>query len=54
MPSMQFVETTSEWARHELRFADFAGVDPTGLQGVLFSGSQPGEFEVYVDDFRLW
>jgi imidazolonepropionase-like amidohydrolase len=53
MPSLQIIPTTTEWTWHLLSFGDFAGVDPTGLQGVLFSGAQPGEFEFYIDEFQL-
>jgi hypothetical protein len=54
MPAQQFVPTTADWTRVELEFSDFTGVDATGIQGVLFSGTQDGAFEFDIDDFRVW
>jgi len=54
VPSMHLVPTTDAWVEHTLPFSDFAGVDATGLQAILFSGAQPGDFEFAIDEFRVW
>ncbi len=54
VPSQQYAGTSDEWTRVELRFEDFAGLDAAGLQGVLFSGTESGDFEFEIDDLRVW
>ncbi len=53
IPVVVQVEGSSAWSRHELDFADFPGVDPAGLQAVLFSAAEPGTFTFWLDGLRL-
>ena len=54
VPSMKSVAVTPEWTAQTLRFDDFAGVDASGLQAILFSGAEPGDFEFQIDELRVW
>ena len=54
VPSLKSVAVTSEWTEHRLAFSDFAEIDATGLQAILFSGAEPGDFEFHIDEFRVW
>ena len=54
VPSLKSVAVTSEWTEHRLAFSDFAGIDATGLQAILFSGTEPSDFEFHIDEFRVW
>ncbi len=53
-PSLKIVPVTTEWTEHTLAFADFAGIEASGLQAILFSGTDPGDFAFQVDELRVW
>ncbi len=54
IPTMTSFVPGEEWQRLRLPFSDFAGLDPAGLQGVLFTGAGEGAFEFEVDEITFW
>ncbi len=54
LPSMTSFAPGEQWQEVRLSFGDFAGLDPAGLQGVLFTGAGEGEFQFEVDEISFW
>ena len=52
-PARVFVPTTDAWTEHRLAFADFDGLNAKGLTAILFSGTEPGDFEFQLDELRV-
>jgi imidazolonepropionase-like amidohydrolase len=52
-PSVKEFIAVGDWKRYRFELKDFDGCDGSDITGLFLGGTQPGEYELWVDDVRF-
>ena len=53
LPSFRLFEAKPTWTRYRFALADFDGVNPGDIKGLLFASNRAGSFALQIDDVRF-